>query len=384
MNNLPITFKWVESPIQGTPYTEYLPAGLSITQTLALMEARLPSDLKTHGQVFVGDALIPVPWREHVALKPGAHVLMTPPLPHNFGGDGGGDTLAQIAGIAVLIAGTAVSGGALAPVLGSAFAAGTLGAAVAGATVGVVGSLAVNSLSPPPSLEAAAIAAGGTADALPRLQAAGIAGNVTQPGASFPYVAGTHRAKPFLTPVLIETVDQVEIAETVGIFDGPHELSAPRVGSTPLTQFEGSEFEISTGEPGVPDQQLVSRQALQETINMPLELMKFDEDNPERIENQDDFFDSIQQPLKVQAKANPDEIWLTCSFADGFYDQDSVNLRGVAFRLSIIGEVNGTIRCPEIHWTSKRQGAPSFMIKIIFSDNPPPVPTPPKTEKGIR
>jgi len=53
----------------------------------------------------------------------------------------------------VAIVAIVVSEGAAAPYLGAAFGQGTVGAAVLGAAIGIVGSLAITPLIPPPEMK---------------------------------------------------------------------------------------------------------------------------------------------------------------------------------------------------------------------------------------
>lgn len=78
----------------------------------------------------------------------GDQLLFVPEI--QGGGGGGKDILRTVAMIVVAAAAIWVSGGALAPYLGSAFGAGTFGAAMAGVAVGIGGAMLVNSILPPP------------------------------------------------------------------------------------------------------------------------------------------------------------------------------------------------------------------------------------------
>ena len=66
-------------------------------------------------------------------------------------GGNGGKWLRTILLIVVAIVAIWVTGGAAAGLLGSAFAAGTTGAAVLGAAIGIIGAMAINALIPPPT-----------------------------------------------------------------------------------------------------------------------------------------------------------------------------------------------------------------------------------------
>ena len=65
------------------------------------------------------------------------------------GGGGGSNTVQMVALIAIAVAATVVTAGALAPVLGASFAAGSFGAIVAGAVISVGGSLLIGGLFEP-------------------------------------------------------------------------------------------------------------------------------------------------------------------------------------------------------------------------------------------
>lgn len=84
--------------------------------------------------------------------RPGFETVVEILVPlQGSGGAGGGahkNPIALVASIAVLLVGAAISGGALAGVLGPVFAAGTIGATVAGAATGLGGSTNFNALAP--------------------------------------------------------------------------------------------------------------------------------------------------------------------------------------------------------------------------------------------
>lgn len=102
-----------------------------------------------HARVFIDDQLIPSAEWEHATPAAGQYVTIRV-VPTGGGGDGGGkDALRLVAMIAVVAAAAFVSGGAGGLMTG-VFAGGTVGAAVAGAAVGIGGSLAMNANIPAP------------------------------------------------------------------------------------------------------------------------------------------------------------------------------------------------------------------------------------------
>jgi hypothetical protein len=110
------------------------------------------------------------------------------------GGGGGGNNNKSIARTVALIAVVAlavlVTSGLAAPLLGPAFAAGTTGAIILGATISVAGQLAVNALIPPPSLRAPSMPSSGVQNAI-----TGSRNNVNQWGV-VPRVFGTWKIFP--------------------------------------------------------------------------------------------------------------------------------------------------------------------------------------------
>jgi len=104
------------------------------------------------------------------------------------GGGGGSNTIQIVALIAVAVAATIVTAGALAPVLGASFAAGSFGAIVAGAVISVGGSLLIGALfaPKPPTMP----------NALPQVSPTySLAGgsNRSRPYEPMPVVMGVHR-----------------------------------------------------------------------------------------------------------------------------------------------------------------------------------------------
>src|SRR3989304_3821680 len=116
---------------------------------------------------------------------------------------------------------------------------------------------------PPPSLERAGASpfALGAAEEVGAGGTASLSGNVLAPGASPPRVIGTHRLHPPLgCHILVETVDEDEIAEVVMVLNGPHALSELRAGNIDADDIEELDYELCDGLPASPIQSLVTRQ----------------------------------------------------------------------------------------------------------------------------
>lgn len=130
-----------------------VPVGATIAEIVeAHAEKSGAGLLRSHGVVHIDDQLIPQAIWRCVRPKLGRSVYVNV-LPRG-GGEGGRaagkSALAVGVSLAALFAATAVTGGALAPYLGSAFAAGSIGARLAAAGIAIGGVLAASALAPVP------------------------------------------------------------------------------------------------------------------------------------------------------------------------------------------------------------------------------------------
>ncbi|MDI2074533.1 hypothetical protein ABIF65_003678 [Bradyrhizobium japonicum] len=124
-----------------------------------------------------GEAVLRKSWsRRRIAANDNVRFVSYP-----LGGGGGGakQVIGMVALIAVAAFATVVTGGAAAGLLGSAFAAGTFGAAALGAVVGVAGSLLINALVMPKA--GATNTPDATQDQIYSVQAQGNAAKLGQP-----------------------------------------------------------------------------------------------------------------------------------------------------------------------------------------------------------
>lgn len=104
--------------------------------------------LRAHAVAVIDGEEVPVDAWLETRVEEGQHVsICIAPQ----GGDDGNKILVTVLTIAVMVAAFWVTGGALAPLLGSSFAAGSTGAYIAGAVVSTLGSLAISALVKPPS-----------------------------------------------------------------------------------------------------------------------------------------------------------------------------------------------------------------------------------------
>lgn len=247
--------------------------GLTIAEIVA---AHLPGlTAGGHGaHVWVGDERRSrqdyVPREAWARVRPRVGTIVTVRVvPLGGGGGGGGKSpLRTILSLAVIVAAAAVTWGVSAALAGVAEAAGaatwaasaagkltfagTLVAGAAGAAAGFVGNLVVNAVAPPPtaSLPESSIgnfSFGGTLSA-PTLSITGIA-NRANPYGPIPRIYGKVRLFPSLAAV---TYTEIVGADQYfrALFDlgyGPLQLSELKIGTIPLSQFEGVETDIRYG-----------------------------------------------------------------------------------------------------------------------------------------
>ena len=157
--------------------------------------------LRTYACILINDSVIPQSeWGNVYPFEKDIVTIRTLPA-GGGGGDGGGkNVLKTVLMIVVIVAAAAVTGGAAAGWLGmGTLAAGSTGAAIAGALVGAVGMLAVNALIPPkaptaPGMPTLSGAGGGLRES-PSLFMEG-ARNTTRYFGAIPFVLGTHKHVP--------------------------------------------------------------------------------------------------------------------------------------------------------------------------------------------
>jgi hypothetical protein len=232
--------------LQKTPFDNFewfhgLRDGMTITEVLR--HVRAPRQVWTHGRATVGGVPVPRGWWGRVRVKPAAQLSVTV-VPKGGGGGGGGKDIITTIGTLALIAGAAfVSAGALAPVFGAAFAAGTFGAQAAALGFTVVGQLALNALAPPP----VAPNVDNNASFAAR-EIAGVTGNPLGRREYLPRVLGTMRASPphVMWPYT-ELVDGEVVANAMFGLAGQHEIADIRLAGAPVEDFDGVTIQTRQG-----------------------------------------------------------------------------------------------------------------------------------------
>ena len=359
----------------------------SIAQILDAQDD-LPQGFRESCVARVIDEIVPREMWRYVRPKPccirdgkviDVVVVFSLPLGNSGGGGaglgGGGhakkNPVVTVAAIAVLLVGAAVSAGALgalAPGLAPLLGAGTFGAHVAGALIGLGGALAIAALSPPPTLR-------NNQGTVSKDTAASLSGNVLSKGGSVPRVIGTMRIfPPIISPPLIEIVNGSEVAECVFGLAGPHALSAINVGTTTAVSIPDLQTEIQEGLPDSPILGLVTRQSYTDpTAVVDMISHVIDEStggNGINLLDQDSPPVSCPQWMGMTSRIAPDEIWIHFSLPSGITDTAG-SLLFVPFRIQIRPTGTSTwINLPEFHFIRMGQGSCQFAAKLMWQAPP--------------
>lgn len=342
----------------------------------------LPPEIWSHGIVRIGGWDVPrAQWveipREHwerVRHKPGPDRLIDVSIRFAGGGEGGGKSiLGLIASIALLVIVSAVSGGALAGVFGTTlFAAGSTSAALAAAGIAVVGSLAINALTPPPvtTKSQEALDTGGAP-----LGSASIQGNVLEPFAPIPFVMGTHRvAPPHLIAPWSEAVNDDQFVYAIVGLNGPHAMNSILLNNAPIDSLEGVEYEVRdiaiTGDVATT---LIDKQVWENQVGGELTPHKVQDNDTDLLQDVTTPANSYPQWQSARSRTTPEEIWITLTFSSLVFQSSSDTLPGgvpIRIRVRRVGDVSW-VNLPEFIATRERLEPFRGLIKIVFDRDPP-------------
>jgi hypothetical protein len=365
------------------PATFRTPFGLgpewvrSVRPGMSLMEMALVMDLPPEwwqagrGVIDIDGRIVPREMWPFVRPKANSGITEIRFLFALHGGGEGQDKnpLALIASLALLAATGFVAGGGLAPLLGSGFAQGTIGANLAAGAIGLLGNALIGGLIKPPRGQGEAVE---FADAPNN---AGIEGNVLSPEGAVPRVMGTRKVfPPFASEALVYFDGEDEVAEAVYVLAGPHEISDLRLAGAPIADMRGVEIETREGWPGDPRLTLVTRQAKTENVSQELRGAVLGSDGLTVDDQAAGGWEP--QPYVVATREAPDEVWLPITFPQGLNINagTDTNLR-VPFRIRMrqIGSETWQ-NLPELHYVGAAIKPIRLTVKLIWDDAPDPQP----------
>lgn len=384
-----VSVAWADGPfaaVDGRVHNLVLPAGLSIAELLARID-RLPAGFAEHGVVCLNghpvprknwrlvrprvDGPVPVAMTLHIALGPGG-ARGGRAAGGGAGGASGGRVLAVIASIALIALTGWIGAGGLATAFGlQAFAAGTFAARALAAGVGLIGSLAVRALSPPPAEQAQ----GGAA--LPTQGVASASGNVLARGGTIPRVVGSYRVHPSFACFPRVRLDNGDTyAEAVYCLAGPHLLEDIKLGASFVEDMEDVEVETRAGWDDDTALTLVTAQSFTDAPNMALSAHRWgpeagtDDEWP--LEDQATPANSLPVWHRVTSRPAPRTVELHFAFPSGLSIYEAAAPGALLpMRIRIRRRGNTTWRnLPEIMWFGATQEPMYRVVELRFYDPP--------------
>lgn len=310
-----------------------------------------------------------------VRPKPGVAVAVVA-LPRGGGGgrNGGKNVLVTVAAIAVLAAATAISGGLLGPaglgLFGAAFAAGGLGATLLGAGVGIVGSLAINALAPPPVAPNVAAAEAGADTAAQRI--AGVNGNVLSRGAQVPCVVGTMVASPpLLARPYTSYVNGDQYAHAIVGLWGRHAIANIKINGTDVALVP--DLELETFEGLVTDAKITvaPNTVIEDRTIGQLSEFKLNRSDPTVVVDTGNAAECFPQWHYATTDGSADRIIIRATFPSGIVWNDAGSGTqkdlGVPLRIAMrkVGDVSW-INLPEIHFTDSAATVKAITQNIVI------------------
>jgi hypothetical protein len=345
-------------PLFLEPFHTVAPDNLLIADYLDLIPG-LPADFAAAGGVFVDGLEIPRSQWRYVRPRGKREILLAmPPMGDNDGKTGG--VLSIVASVALLVATAGVAAGALAPILGASFAAGSVGAQLAAAGVGLVGQLALSALFPPPTPQSAF-------DEAKEEGRASIGGDLVEPGGAVPRAIGQRRLRPKLAfRPISEMVEGDEVAEAVYVLAGPHKLVKAFNGEADILEADGVDTEVREGFDGDIPLSQFRRYGRPEDVNITLSKHKLEEADSTTLANQNAPESALPRYHRVTTGKDPDEIWLRLTMI-GIADSNNSANQYMMFRPRIrrVGDTTWQ-NLPELVYLGRSEQPVRREIKIIL------------------
>lgn len=365
MNQIPVTFK--RSPLQSGVEQHYVRQGQTVDEILRSIP-NMPHHIWTHGIVRIGDWEIPRDRWKAVRPKSHKHLVMLVGIRlSGGGGDGGKDTFATIAAIALLAVGTFITAGglagtALASATGFSFTAGSTSAALLAAGVSVAGALAINALTPAPTTEETEERESGTGGGSASVQSNPL--GIFKP---LPYVVGRRRVSPphLILPWSESVQDDQYIHVIVGL-DGAHDIEGIEINDTPIDEIEDIEYETRDVINDNSDITLITKQVFEDQVDTLMSQHRVKDGATNELRDED--IPSLSYPIfhGFQSKDVPDEIWFNLAFTSLLWTADQSSGQ-IAFRIEIKREGDsGWVELPEVHLVRNIQAPFRATVKLSW------------------
>ena len=341
----------------------------------------LPAEFERWGEVRICDHVILRECWHVVRPKPGtvaAPVFVTLHLaPRGGGGSGsgsGGSSAKSIIGIvaalALTVATAGIAGGFLGTALGiSALGAGSLGATVLAAGVGLAGSLAVAALTAAPAKSDTSA----TSDTSDRRGSASADGNVVDPGGALPRVVGTRRVfPPFVNGPYYQIIDGAEYVTALCALAGQHLLDELRIGDALAAESDDIETETREGWDDDTPITLAPKQCRITGTSVQLSEHVLDPDSSTNLAHQSTPEQDLPKWHSVATRRSPDRARLFLQCPGGIYDTDDTDgwyMFPIRVQIRRRGDVSW-IPLPELWLSSRKQERVSCAITLDWTTEP--------------
>ncbi|MCA2013526.1 hypothetical protein LCM17_18695, partial [Cereibacter sphaeroides] len=320
--------------------------------------------------VLLGGHVIPSEHWARVYPKPTAVVQIS----HRVmgGGDEGGggkSILGLVAALGLTVLTGGIAGGSILGGLSQGIASAT-GLALATSQsllaggVGLIGSLLISGLTPPPTL--AGTSSVGQAD-----RSASASGNPLEANAAMWRVVGERRvAPPLLAQPLVTLDGQDEVVEVVCGLAGPHRLQDIRIGSAEAATMAGVELETREGWPGDRRLRLLPRYGATQQVNAELPAHRVEDDAQDTLDRTIDVSQAVPQRVVYATGQAPDEHQIQIAFPQGLGrpsdEGDQVRLP-LRLRIREVGDETWTV-LPELHFKTAALRLIRATIRLIWEN----------------
>jgi hypothetical protein len=326
----------------------------------------VPEDLQPYFDVAINGEIIAPQFRRLVRPKTGTRsqpvvVTVHPPSLHGGKKSTGKNVLTIVATIA-LIAGTAFIGAGGLVALGASatlFGAGTVGASLAAAGLGIAGQIAIQALAPPPL-------AGNRQQNFKPDVLAGITANPVQP---FEYLAKAYGRVKASPPLVARPFSLLEngVVTAYAIFGlaGNTLIEDVCINGVKISEFPEVEYETRDGSASVTDLTLVTQCGFEQPGEA---LSEYDLEERggdlEKLVNQSEPTKSLPQYHYFQTTGAADEAHIRLAFPAGLFSS-SGNRTATAFRIEFKRRGSSTwIKGPEIFVSPASEDQKAFRQRI--------------------
>jgi len=292
----------------GPPITIARPDRATLADLIALVPLEHEA-LRPHLRAKLGGVIIDPALYHRVLPKADAFVDIVLPV---HGGRGG---LLGTLAVVALVGASIFVGAAGLPFLGSAFAAGSVGANLVAGGLSLAASLLLQGLNTPQTDDKAGSREIGVASAQ----------NTFEPGAYLQRVLGTRRVTPQLVMPPFSRIDgDDQIVTAVYGLAGPHQIDAIRVGSADIDGAADVTYEVREGFAGDSALTLVTDTRIEVPMNLRLSQFRMQATDEDTNKIDTSISPYVPQWHRVETKIGPDRAKLYFTFDQGLvYGADS-------------------------------------------------------------